>query len=81
MKRRKIMTNFNKGYEFIKELYLNSNPSIDISIGTEQIEPSAHTITISKYTEIQEKYFGDDEELKFQSNLFALNYAPQLING
>lgn len=61
----------------MRELYLNSEPKIDITKARHQINPNDHKIMLSKFDEIIKKH-----GLKTNENLMIfLNKAPKLIQG
>jgi len=64
-------------YECMKELYLKSKPSIDITKSNHTINPNKHVIKISEFDAILKKY-----ELKLNQHLIIfLNKGPKMIEG
>ncbi len=80
------------GNDFIREVYLNATPSVDlrdVSSAT-PIDCCQYTIHISVYERIEgefdllERGDGDDgrrAEVRLDANLWLLNCGPQLVRG
>ena len=65
---------------FIREVYLRSEPSVDLQLvpDGEQVDCTKHTIKMSVYDKICEEYCESEDD-KFGANMFMLNSGPQLI--
>lgn len=64
---------------FVREVYLRSEPSVDLEAVTEQVDCCKHTIKMSVYDELVEE-FCENEDDKYAANMFMLMSGPQLIN-
>lgn len=67
---------------FIREVYLRSEPSVDLDLVPEgeQVDCCKHTIKMSVYDQLREEYCENDQE-KMAANLFMLQSGPQLVEG
>lgn len=65
---------------FIREVYLRSNPSVDLELVTEQVDCCKHTILMSVYDQLRDEYCENDEE-RMAANMFMLMSGPQLVEG
>lgn len=68
--------------EFIRQLYLNSEPSIDLSAVEGQINPSHYRLKISELKRIEEEFdIQEGTDLAMGVAFLVLNKGPQLIEG
>lgn len=63
--------------EFIREVYLASEPSVDLTMA-ESIDCTKHRLSVEKYEELLAEFAGDDADLKMQCNMWCLCSGPQL---
>ena len=72
---------FNAG-EFIRQLYLNAEPSIDLATEKGPINPSHYRLKISTLERLESE-FGVEAgtDLATSVAMFVLNKGPQLIEG
>lgn len=65
---------------FIREVYLRSEPSVDLQLvpDGEQVDCCKHTIKMSVYKQICEEYCESKDD-EYGANMFMLNSGPQLI--
>lgn len=63
--------------EFIREVYLASEPSVDIC-KAEKINCIDHRLSAAKWDELVGKFCGDNTDLKMQCNMWCLCSGPQL---
>ena len=63
---------------FVREVYLRSNPSVDLDLVTEQVDCCKHTIKMSVYDEILKEFCETKEEV-MSANMFMLQSGPQLV--
>ena len=72
---------FNAG-EFLRQLYLNSEPSIDLSVVDGPIDPSRYRLKISELNRIEEEFdIQEGTDLAMGVAFLVLNKGPQLIEG
>ena len=67
---------------FVRELYLRSEPSIDLDLVPKEVEVDCNKYTIKKsvYEELLNEYCENDTE-RLAANLFMRQSGPQLIEG
>lgn len=63
--------------EFIREVYLASEPSVDIE-KAEKINCTDHRMSESKWNELVDKFCGDDNDLQSQCTMWCLNQGPSI---
>lgn len=66
---------------FVREVYLRSEPSVDLATIEGKVDCCRHTLKMSVYDEILKEFGveeGTDEYLA--CNMFMLMSGPQLIN-
>ena len=70
-------------YNFMRECYLRSNPSVDLDKASEEnpVNCSEHLLLISEYEKILEEFCKDNRELKMSCNMWLLRSGPQLKEG
>lgn len=68
---------------FIREVYLRSNPSVDLDLipEGETVDCCQHTILMSVYDAILDEFCGENKDERFSCNMFMLQSGPQLIEG
>ena len=66
----------------IREIYLKSEPSVDLDLVPEgeQVDCCKHTIKMSVYEDIQKEYCENKDD-EFYLNMFMLQSGPQLVEG
>lgn len=67
---------------FVREVYLRSEPSIDLDLVPKEVEVDCNEYTIKKsvYEELLNEYCENDVE-RLAANLFMKQSGPQLIEG
>lgn len=73
-----IMTEFN-AQEFIREVYLAAEPSVDIC-EAEKINCTDHRLSAAKWDELLQEHCGDNNDLQFQCTMWCLNQGPSIYN-
>ena len=65
---------------FIREVYLRSEPSVDLNLVPEgeRVDCCKHTIKMGVYDALVEEYCETEDD-KFAANMFMLMSGPQLI--
>jgi len=63
--------------EFIREVYLASEPSVDIC-EAEKVNCTEHRLSSVKWDELVNKFCGDDNDLQFQCIMWCLNQGPSI---
>ncbi len=65
---------------FIREIYLNATPSVDLALITEEksVDCTKHTIPCSVYDRIVAEY-AETEDDKMAAFMFMLQSGPQLV--
>lgn len=66
----------------VREIYLRSEPSIDLDLVTEakSVDCTKHTLKMSVYDAILEEYCEDQDE-RTAVNMFMVMSGPQLVQG
>ena len=64
---------------FIREVYLRSEPSVDLSLVEGPVDCCKHTIKMSVYDSLLEE-FCETEDERFAANMFMLTSGPQLVD-
>ena len=67
-------------HEFIREVYLASEPSVDIC-EAEKVIAWEHRISASKWDELVDKFCGDDNDLQFQCTMWCMNQGPSVYTA
>lgn len=65
------------GMDFIRKVYLLSEPSVDFD-SAERIDCTKHKLKLEIYEPLLEEFCGDDMDLICSCNMFMLNQGPQL---
>ena len=75
------MEKFN-GSDFIREVYLNARPAVDLDTITEPIDCRNYTLKISVYERILRKFNVEPGTNEYGVCTFVmLNNGPQLVEG
>jgi hypothetical protein len=61
--------------EFIREVYLASEPSVDID-AVERINCTEHRLSSAKWEELLNEFCGDNNDLQFQCTMWCMNQGP-----
>lgn len=70
------------GSDFIREVYLNARPAVDLDQVTEPIDCRNYTILISVYERILRKFHVEPGTDEYGACTFVmLNNGPQLVEG
>ena len=68
------------GRAFFREVYLRSEPSIDITTAEGPINPSDHRLELAEYDKILKEYdVQPGTDLYLACNMLILNKGPQLV--
>lgn len=68
--------------EFLRQLYLKAEPSIDIFTSPGPIKPSDHRIKISDLKRIEDEFgVRKGTDLAVSVAMFILDRGPQLVEG
>lgn len=67
-------------YDFARECYMRSEPSIDLNDVTEAINSWDHKLQYSIFAELVEKFADGDNERRSASLMWCLNQGPTIIN-
>lgn len=62
-------------HEFIREVYLASEPSVDIE-KAEKIKCTDHRLSSTKWEELLNEFCGYNKDLQFQCTMWCLNQGP-----
>lgn len=67
---------------FIRELYLRSEPSVDIDLVPEgeQVDCSKHTLKRSVYDKLLEEFCENSDDDRMQAQLMLIMMGPQLVD-
>lgn len=65
---------------FVREVYLRSVPSVDLSTVVGKVDCCRHTIKMSVYDALVDEFAETDED-RTAANLFMLMSGPQLVEG
>lgn len=67
---------------FVREVYLRSEPSVDLDLvpDGEQVDCTKHTLKMSVYDKLLEEFCEKDGD-RTDANLFMLRSGPQLVEG
>ena len=65
---------------FVREVYLRSVPSVDLSTVAGQVDCCNHTIKMSVYDAILKEFCETEDEV-VSANMFMLMSGPQLVEG
>ena len=76
------MKDFN---DFVRECYLNSTPSVDLTATEEPVDCCAHKLSVAKYKELQEELIvallgqTTADNVRLATNMWCLQSGPQLV--
>jgi hypothetical protein len=68
--------------EFIRQMYLRSEPSVDLATFEGQVDCTKHKLKISECDKIYEEFGVEDgTDLAMECNMWLLGSGPQLVEG
>lgn len=82
LKKTTAMKDFN---DFVRECYLNSTPSVNLTTTGDPVDCRAHKLSVTKYEELQAKLCEvlrgkvPEQDIRMATNMWCLQSGPQLV--